>query len=333
LEALQEVAARTKKKVVLVLCGQFPNEAVGIAFSEATKQHAPNVRLICVDGRDFDAYRGAWAASDIFVSLSDNLQETFGITPVEAMASGLPVIVSDWDGYKDTIIDGETGFRIPTWMPPPDVGMALAAAFEAGTINYDRYIGLACLDVSVDQRSLVNCLEQLVQDPALRARLGAAGKIRATQVYEWSVVMAQHESLWAELDDLRTKTISQNLPQLKSAPRCAPARQDPYRVFSSFTTSFIKGDTVVVSTKKILGTNDWDALLQEPMFSFASSYVAESASVVKLIEALYARNKEIPDYDVKVSDLANDASFSLAKTIKIVALIAKMNFIELKNSQ
>jgi len=29
------------------------------------------------------------------------------------MASGLPVLVSDWDGYKDTVIDGETGYRIP----------------------------------------------------------------------------------------------------------------------------------------------------------------------------------------------------------------------------
>ena len=33
----------------------------------------------------------------MFVSLSDNIQETFGLTPIEGMASGLPLIVSDAD--------------------------------------------------------------------------------------------------------------------------------------------------------------------------------------------------------------------------------------------
>ena len=54
------------------------------------------------------------ASSDIFISLSDNFQETFGITPLEGMASGLPVVVSDWDGYRDTVRDQIDGFTIPT---------------------------------------------------------------------------------------------------------------------------------------------------------------------------------------------------------------------------
>jgi glycosyltransferase involved in cell wall biosynthesis len=117
--ALEQAAQRTKQKVVLVLCGQFPNSSVHDAFTKAAALYAPHVRTVWVDGKDPTAYNRAWAASNVFISLSDNLQETFGITPVEAMASGLPVVVSDWDGYKDTVVDGVTGFRIPTWMPPP----------------------------------------------------------------------------------------------------------------------------------------------------------------------------------------------------------------------
>ena len=37
------------------------------------------------------------------------LNEDFGLTPVEAMAAGKPVIAPDEGGYRETIIDGVTG--------------------------------------------------------------------------------------------------------------------------------------------------------------------------------------------------------------------------------
>ena len=30
------------------------------------------------------------------------------------MAAGIPVVVSDWDGYKESVEDGEQGFKVPT---------------------------------------------------------------------------------------------------------------------------------------------------------------------------------------------------------------------------
>ena len=41
------------------------------------------------------------AASDMFISLADSYQETFGLTPIEAMASELPVVASNWNGYRN----------------------------------------------------------------------------------------------------------------------------------------------------------------------------------------------------------------------------------------
>ena len=61
--------------------------------------------------------RCCWASADLFLSLVDNPQETFGLAPVEAMAAGIPVI-GDWDGYRFTVSDGVEGFRIPTLAPP-----------------------------------------------------------------------------------------------------------------------------------------------------------------------------------------------------------------------
>jgi glycosyltransferase involved in cell wall biosynthesis len=55
-------------------------------------------------------YKGAKA----FLALSKD--EDFGITPLEAMLSGTPVIAFNGGGYKETVIDGKTGvfFNEPT---------------------------------------------------------------------------------------------------------------------------------------------------------------------------------------------------------------------------
>jgi glycosyltransferase involved in cell wall biosynthesis len=72
-------------------------------------------------------------ASDVFVSPVDNFQETFGISVVEAMAAGLAVVASDWDGYKDLVEDGVSGFLVPTrWAPPPQDLTALRQILEPG---------------------------------------------------------------------------------------------------------------------------------------------------------------------------------------------------------
>ena len=115
--ALERAAAYTGRKVVLIECGWHANSSIEKAFASAAASVCPKVRCISLDGRDPQQLALSWASADLFCSLSDNIQETFGITPIEAMAAGLPVIVSDWDGYRDTVRDGIDGFRIPTSMP------------------------------------------------------------------------------------------------------------------------------------------------------------------------------------------------------------------------
>lgn len=52
-----------------------------------------------------------YGAADVFVTTP--WYEPFGITPLEAMACGLPVIGSNVGGIKYTVRDGETGFLVP----------------------------------------------------------------------------------------------------------------------------------------------------------------------------------------------------------------------------
>lgn len=324
LVALQTAAEQTGQKVHLLLCGQFPNDAVKNAFLSGASRYAPSVRTQWVDGKSFDAYRSAWAASDLFVSLSDNLQETFGITPLEAMASGLPVLVSDWDGYKDTVVDGETGYRIPTWMPPPDLGAALAAAFEAGSINYDRYIGLACLDVSLDHQQLVDRLADLLSSPSKRAEMGAAGQRRVQNHYDWQVVMQQHLTLWKSLDEQRQKAIQEKHPGLKLVPTCDPARQDPYRVFAGFPTQLIRGETIVRMAPAYRQIHPWHDLLQDKLFSYANDALPDSGHVDVLLAEL-SRHPQ----GISLTFLSQALGWTLGRTIKTAAPLAKVCLVQL----
>src|SRR5690606_12309109 len=72
-------------------------------------------RVIFTGRRGRQAIKHYYSAADIFVSTP--WYEPFGITPLEAMACGTPVIGSDVGGIKYTVSDGETGFLVPPHDP------------------------------------------------------------------------------------------------------------------------------------------------------------------------------------------------------------------------
>jgi glycosyltransferase involved in cell wall biosynthesis len=64
-----------------------------------------------VGSRGRDALRYYYSAADVFVSTP--WYEPFGITPLEAMACGTPVIGSAVGGIRFTVVDGEAGYLVP----------------------------------------------------------------------------------------------------------------------------------------------------------------------------------------------------------------------------
>jgi D-inositol-3-phosphate glycosyltransferase len=68
-----------------------------------------SVTMVGRRGRDHLKYY--YSAADVFVTTP--WYEPFGITPLEAMACGTPVIGSNVGGIKFTVCDGETGFLVP----------------------------------------------------------------------------------------------------------------------------------------------------------------------------------------------------------------------------
>lgn len=133
------------------------------------------------------------AAADVFVSPVDSIQESFGLSPIEAMACGTPAIVSDWNGYKDTVVDGETGFRIATrWARcDGDINAIAPVIFET---MLDHLAFAQSVAIDVDQ--LEERLATLLRDDELRQRMGRAARARAVTEYAWKRVVAGYEALW-----------------------------------------------------------------------------------------------------------------------------------------
>ena len=124
-----------------------------------------------------------YGAADVFVSTP--WYEPFGITPLEAMASGTPVIGSDVGGLRYTIRDGETGFLVP----PRDAD-ALAAQ-----------------------------LARVLGDPALRERIVTKAMERVRASFTWRHVTEQLAAVYDEVADRRA------LPGPSAAPSRVAVRQ------------------------------------------------------------------------------------------------------------
>lgn len=155
------------------------------------------------------------------------------------MAAGLPVVVSDWDGYKDTVRDGVDGFRIPAIMPQAGLAADLALRHALELDSYDMYCGHTCMLIAVDIEATTLAFEALFKSEDLRQKMGQSGRLRARSVYDWRIIIYDYDELWAELSNKRRAH-----PHQRSANhRSWPARMDPFDAFSSYPTSVLTPQT------------------------------------------------------------------------------------------
>jgi D-inositol-3-phosphate glycosyltransferase len=120
-------------------------------------------RVTFVGRRGREALKYYYSAADIFVTTP--LYEPFGITPVEAMACGTPVVGSNVGGIKFTVRDGETGYLVP----------------------------------ASDPSALAERLHYLYEHPKLMGLLSRQGVRRANDLFTWQKVASSVAAAYEEV--------------------------------------------------------------------------------------------------------------------------------------
>lgn len=131
--------------------------------------------------RNRDVLKYYYSAADLFITTP--WYEPFGITPLEAMVCGVPVIGSDVGCIKYSIQDGETGYLVP-----PEDAAALAAK-----------------------------IDELLSDTRLRGAMKAHAVKRVNHLFTWTRVAALVDDLYAKLIAQNKKLKMKTLPAKKSA--------------------------------------------------------------------------------------------------------------------
>jgi D-inositol-3-phosphate glycosyltransferase len=171
-----------------------------------------------------------YQAADVFVSFSDNLQETFGLTVIEAMSCGLPVLVSDWSGYRETVAHGETGLLIPTHWRTPDGYLSHVSAFTTDSAAHLQF----AQEVTVDPAAAAAAMRSLAANSGLREALGRHGRERVLRTYAWPVVMGAYRELFTALLDEAAAADAQDRGAGAGYP---PFGYDRRAVFGHFATA------------------------------------------------------------------------------------------------
>ena len=154
-------AAREEPRLALLLVGDDP-------FGDGRRRAEALAAELALGGRAvFAGIRrdvpALLAASDVFVMCS--LWEGLGLVFLEAMAAGLPVLATRVSAVPEVVVEGRTGLLVPP----------------------------------SDDRALADAMLALARDPALRARLGAAGAERVAEAFGLERMVEETLAVYAEV--------------------------------------------------------------------------------------------------------------------------------------
>ena len=119
---------------------------------------------------------------DVFFNPVAGMREGFGLTVVEAMSCGLPVVTSSWNGYRETV--------------SCDAGFLARTCWVNG-------------DVWINQRDLVSACVTLVKNPDLREKMAKKARQRVERCYTWDRCVDNYR---LKFEEMIRKGTPKNLP-------------------------------------------------------------------------------------------------------------------------
>ena len=238
-----------------------------------------------------------FSGADVFVSLSDNYQETFGLTIIEAMAAGLPVVASDFDGYRDLVVNGKTGFLLPTAASvTPEPWESIKGIMDSSMLGFYQ-----AQKIFIDFNALSGAVLTLAQNSDLRKAMSHAARKQA-EAYRWEKIIPQYEAVWQE-SLLHARTTSSKQPQkdtclslpwkesyahwpgmtLSPETRIRLSRYGAFRIHRSFSPIMY---------------DETKSLLDQNVLSYLVTYLAKGVTSLADLTAKTAFNRNIPSFRV-----------------------------------
>ncbi|USE39026.1 DUF4135 domain-containing protein [Endozoicomonas sp. SCSIO W0465] len=184
-----------------------------------------------------DDIKHQWlSACDMVLTLSDNIQESFGIVPIESMAHGKAVVLSDWNGYSELVEDGVSGFLVETVSTDLD-----DLVRPLGSLLTDHAHFLQAQGTAVNLSQCSEKIHQLIQEPELLLRMGERGKQRVFEHYRWEAIVDEYHQLVSGLN----KEADQ-ISRLKRRPVGLPY----HRIFEHYPASQLEDDQLLQTTDR-----------------------------------------------------------------------------------
>ena len=171
--AAESISERRPGVVFVVVGGSDPDKADAIP-PEKLAAAGRHGRMIFTGERDDMEH--VYPAFDIFALPSH--REGFPRSAMEAAASGLPVIATDIRGCRQVVSHGQSGLLVPLH----------------------------------DAARLAEAIEELVLDPALRQRMGAAGRHKAEEEFDERAVVSKTMDAYERVLDRATSSTRRRTP-------------------------------------------------------------------------------------------------------------------------
>jgi glycosyltransferase involved in cell wall biosynthesis len=165
LEALAKIRTR-REDVHLVVVGR--RKVGGLADRAMEQLSLPDEAVRFVHGIDDEELASLLASAEVAVVPS--LYEGFSLPAIESMACGTPLVATTGGALPEVAgADGDTALLVPPGEPGP----------------------------------LATAIERLLDDPALRARIGEAGRLRVLERFTWRVAAARTAEQYHHVMDPR----------------------------------------------------------------------------------------------------------------------------------
>ena len=240
-----------------VVAGPADNEP----YLQLVRQELGPLGVKIVVSASEEEKRRLYLESHVLFSPSDNYQETFGLTVIEAMHFGCVPVVTDFDGYRDLVRDGVDGFRLKTVAARIPAGLFSAQS----VVSEATYHGWWAAGVAFDPREAARLIVLLAQDEMLCARMRSAAR---EAVFEYS--LARSSSRFGSLVTQQSRLSDEALVEPQVAPNQNPFEWSYLELFATHPTEIWSNQSMALTEE---GANYLVAPFHLPQFMLLSQSI------------------------------------------------------------